>query len=278
MPVKVYKPTSAGRRDMTGYSFEELSKVKPDKSLLTDLRKRGGRNNKGRVTVRHRGGGHKRRYRLIDFKRNKLGMPAEVVSIEYDPNRSARIAKVQYEDGEKRYMIAPLGLQVGMTIMNGRDADLNVGNSLPLANIPVGQMVHNVELQPERGGQLARSAGTSIQILAKEGGYATLRLPSGEVRRVPENCMATIGQVGNTDHSNIKLGKAGRRRWMGWRPTVRGTAMDPASHPHGGGEGRSPIGMPAPKTPWGKKAMGVKTRRNKTTDRYIVRRRAKKRR
>lgn len=278
MPVKVYKPTSAGRRDMTGYTFEELTKVKPDKSLMTDLRKRAGRNNTGRITVRHRGGGHKRRYRIIDFKRNKLSVPGEVVSIEYDPNRSARIAKVLYEDGEKRYIIAPLGLQVGAAIMNGPDADLMVGNALPLVNIPVGQMIHNIELQPGRGGQMVRSAGTSAQLLAKENGYATLRLPSGEMRRVPDSCMATIGQVGNTDHSNIKLGKAGRKRWMGWRPTVRGTAMDPNSHPHGGGEGRSPIGMPGPKTPWGKPAMGVKTRRNKTTDKYIVRRRAKKRR
>lgn len=276
MAVKVYKPTSAGRRDMTGYSFEELTKgVRPEKSLLTDLRKHGGRNNTGRITVRHRGGGHKRRYRIIDFKRNKIGIPAEVVSIEYDPNRSARIAKVQYEDGEKRYIIAPLGLKVGMRVMNGPDADLTVGNALPLANIPVGQMVHNIELQPGRGGQMVRSAGTSAQLLAKEGGYAVLRLPSGEMRRVQEVCMATIGQVGNTDHSNIKFGKAGRRRWLGWRPTVRGTAMDPNSHPHGGGEGRSPIGMPGPKTPWGKPARGVQTRRNKVTDKYIIRRRGK---
>lgn len=278
MPVKVYKPTSAGRRDMTGYTFEELTKVKPDKSLLTDLQKRGGRNNTGRVTVRHRGGGHKRRYRLIDFKRRKFDVPAEVVSIEYDPNRSSRIAKVQYQDGEKAYIIAPLGLHVGMTVMNGPDAELTVGNALPMVNIPVGQMVHNIELQPGKGAQLVRSAGTSAQLLAKENGYVTLRLPSGEMRRVPEECMATIGQVGNTDHSNIKLGKAGRRRWMGWRPTVRGTAMDPASHPHGGGEGRSPIGMPGPKTPWGKPARGVKTRSNKRTDKFIVRRRGKKRR
>lgn len=278
MAVKVYKPTSAGRRDMTGYSFEELTNVKPDKSLMTDLRKHGGRNNKGRITVRHRGGGHKRRYRIIDFKRNKVDVSGEVVSIEYDPNRSARIAKVVYEDGVKAYIIAPLGLKVGMKIMNGPDADLNVGNALPLVNIPVGQMVHNIELQPGRGGQLARSAGTSAQLLAKEDGYATLRLPSGEMRRVLEVCVATIGQVGNTDHSNIKLGKAGRSRWLGWRPAVRGTAMDPNSHPHGGGEGRSPIGMPTPKTPWGKPARGVKTRRNKRTTQYIIRRRGTKRR
>lgn len=278
MAVKVYKPTSAGRRDMTGYTFEELTKkVKPEKSLLRQLRKKGGRNNTGRVTVRHRGGGHKRRYRIIDFKRNKVGMPAEVVTIEYDPNRSARIAKLQYEDGEKRYIIAPLGLKVGMRVMNGPDAELMPGNALPLENIPVGQMVHNIELQPGRGGQLVRSAGTSAQLLAKEGGYAVIRLPSGEMRRIPTTCMATIGQVGNTDHSNIKLGKAGRKRWLGWRPAVRGTAMDPNSHPHGGGEGRAPIGMPGPKTPWGKPARGVPTRRNKQTDKYIIRRRGKRR-
>ncbi|KAB2902809.1 MAG: 50S ribosomal protein L2 [Anaerolineae bacterium] len=278
MAVKVYKPTSAGRRGMTGYNFEELTKgVKPEKSLLTELKKRGGRNNTGRVTVRHRGGGHKRRYRIIDFKRNKLGIPAEVVSIEYDPNRSARIAKLLYEDGEKRYIIAPLGLKVGMTVMNGPDAELTVGNALRLQDIPVGQMVHNIELQPGRGGQMVRSAGTSAQLLAKEGGYAVIRLPSGEMRRVHDQCMATIGQVGNTDHSNIKLGKAGRRRWLGWRPAVRGSAMDPKSHPHGGGEGRSPIGMPGPKTPWGKPARGVPTRTNKVTQKYIIRRRGKRR-
>jgi large subunit ribosomal protein L2 len=264
---------------MTGYTFEELTPgVKPDRSLMTDLKKRGGRNNTGRITIRHRGGGHKRRYRIIDFKRKKLGVPAEVVSIEYDPNRSSRIAKIVYQDGEKAYIIAPLGLKVGMTIMNGSDADLTVGNTLPLVDIPVGQLVHNIELQPGKGGQMARAAGTSAQLLAKENGYATLRLPSGEMRRVPDGCMATIGQVGNTDHANIKLGKAGRKRWLGWRPTVRGSAMDPNSHPHGGGEGRSPIGMSGPKTPWGKPAMGVRTRTNKTTDQYIVRRRGTKRR
>jgi large subunit ribosomal protein L2 len=275
MGVKFYKPTSAGRRGMTGSDFEELSKVKPEKSLLVELRKRGGRNNTGRITVRHRGGGHKRRYRIIDFKRRKFGLAATVVSIEYDPNRSSRIAKLEYADGEKTYIIAPLGLKVGMSIMNGPGADLTVGNALPLLNIPVGQMIHNIELQPGRGGQLARAAGVSAQLLAKENGYATLRLPSGEVRRVPDSAMATIGQVGNTDHGNIKLGKAGRKRWMGWRPAVRGTAMDPNSHPHGGGEGRSPIGMAGPKTPWGKPAFGVKTRRNKTTNQYIVRRRSR---
>lgn len=278
MAVKVYKPTSAGRRGMTGSNFEDLTKgAKPEKSLMTELRKRGGRNNSGRVTVRHRGGGHKRRYRIIDFKRDKIGIPAEVVTIEYDPNRSARIAKLQYEDGEKRYILAPLGLKVGMRVLNGPDAELMVGNALPLQDIPVGQMVHNIELQPGKGGQLARSAGTSAQLLAKEGGYAVIRLPSGEMRRVHERCMATIGQVGNTDHSNIKLGKAGRRRWLGWRPTVRGSAMDPKSHPHGGGEGRAPIGMPGPKTPWGKPARGVPTRTNKVTEKYIIRRRGKRR-
>ncbi len=278
MPVKKYKPTSPGRRDMTGSTFEEITTSKPEKTLLVELKKRGGRNSSGRVTVRHRGGGHKRRYRLIDFKRNKVDTAAEVKTIEYDPNRSARIALVQYEDGEKRYIIAPLGLQVGDRLENGPAADIRTGNALPLRNIPVGSVVHNIEFQPGRGGQIARAAGTSAQVLAKEGKYATLRMPSGEMRLVSQDCMATIGQVGNTDHGNIKLGKAGRRRWMGWRPTVRGTAMDPNSHPHGGGEGRSPIGMPGPKTPWGKPALGAKTRRNKATDKYIVRRRGRKRR
>jgi len=277
MPVKKYKPTSPGRRDMTGSTFEEITRSKPTRSLLAQKRRRGGRNNMGRITVRHRGGGHKRRYRLIDFRRDKLNIPAKVESIEYDPNRSARIALLLYADGERRYIIAPLGLRVGDRVMSGVDADVRVGNTLPIRSIPVGSLVHNVELQPGRGGQLARAAGTSAQLLAKEGTYAQLRLPSGEVRRVHENCMATIGQVGNTDHGNIKLGKAGRKRWLGWRPTVRGSAMDPKSHPHGGGEGRSPIGMPGPKTPWGKPAMGLKTRRNKRTDQYIVRRRGKRR-
>ncbi len=277
MPVKKYKPTSPGRRDMTGYTFEEITKSKPEKSLLEELKKRGGRNNKGRVTVRHRGGGNKRRYRLIDFKRNKFDSPAEVVTIEYDPNRSARIALLQYGDGEKRYIIAPLGLRVGDRLQNGPAAEIRTGNTLPLRNIPIGTMVHNIEFQPGRGGQIARAAGTSAQLQAKEGKLAMLRMPSGEMRLVSQECMATIGQVGNTDHGNIKLGKAGRRRWLGWRPTVRGTAMDPNSHPHGGGEGRSPIGMPGPKTPWGKPAFGAKTRRNKATNKYIVRRRGRKR-
>ncbi|HMM27505.1 MAG TPA: 50S ribosomal protein L2 [Aggregatilineaceae bacterium] len=277
MALKKYKPTSPGRRDMTGASFEEITRTAPTKSLLQSKRRHAGRNNSGRVTVRHRGGGHKRRYRLIDFRRDKHGVAARVASIEYDPNRSARIALLVYADGEKRYIIAPLGLQVGDTIQSGPSAEIRVGNTLPIKAIPVGSLVHNVELYPGRGGQLARAAGTSAQLLAKEGTYAQLRLPSGEVRRVHEDCMATLGQVGNTDHGNIKLGKAGRKRWLGWRPSVRGTAMDPNSHPHGGGEGRSPIGMPGPKTPWGKPARGMKTRHNKRTDQFIVRRRGKRR-
>jgi large subunit ribosomal protein L2 len=277
MPVKIYKPTSAGRRDMTGHSFEEITKSKPERSLTEPIRKRGGRNNMGRVTVRHRGGGHKRRYRLIDFKRNKFDCRAQVSAIEYDPNRSARIALLQYEDGEKRYIIAPIGLKVGDTIGNGDLAILRPGNAMQISNIPVGTEIHNIELLPGKGGQLVRAAGVSAQLLAKEGTYAQVRLPSGEVRMIHERCMATIGQVGNTDHGNVKLGKAGRKRWMGWRPEVRGTAMDPRSHPHGGGEGRSGIGMAAPKTPWGKPALGKKTRVNKRTERFIVRRRGNRR-
>jgi large subunit ribosomal protein L2 len=262
---------------MTGHTFEEITRSKPYRPLLRDIRKRAGRNHQGRITVRHRGGGNKRRYRVIDFKRDKMDIPARVESIEYDPNRSARIALVLYADGERRYIIAPLGLQVGDTVVSGPDADVRLGNTLPIRAIPVGSLLHNVELEPGRGGQLARAAGTSAQLLAKEGSYAQVRLPSGEVRLVHENCMATIGQVGNTDHGNVKLGKAGRKRWLGWRPTVRGSAMDPNSHPHGGGEGRTPIGMPGPKTPWGKPALGMKTRRNKRTNRFIVRRRGKRR-
>lgn len=277
MPIKKYKPTSPGRRDMTGSTFEEITRSEPLRRLVRELRKRGGRNNLGRVTVRHRGGGHKRLYRLIDFRRDKLNIPARVEAIEYDPNRSARIALLLYADGERRYIVAPLGLRVGDTVVSGPNAEVRVGNAMPIRQIPVGTMVHNVELLPGKGGQLARAAGTSAQLLAKEGTYAQLRLPSGEVRLVHENCMATIGQVGNAEHGNIKLGKAGRKRWLGWRPTVRGSAMDPNSHPHGGGEGRSPIGMPGPKTPWGKPAMGVKTRRNKRTDKFIVRRRGTRR-
>ncbi|MBK8029785.1 MAG: 50S ribosomal protein L2 [Chloroflexi bacterium] len=277
MPIKVYNPTSAGRRGMTGHTFEEITKSKPERSLTEALRKRSGRNNMGRVTVRHRGGGHKRRYRIIDFKRNKFDSTASVLAIEYDPNRSARIALVQYEDGEKRYIIAPLGLKVGDRIANGELAEIRTGNALFIRDIPVGTMIHNIELLPGNGGQLARAAGVSGQLLAKEGIYCQVRLPSGEVRLVHERCMATIGQVGNTDHGNIKLGKAGRTRWMGWRPSVRGIAMDPGGHPHGGGEGRSGIGMPGPKTPWGKPALGKRTRRNKRTDAFIVRRRSKRR-
>lgn len=277
MPIKKYKPTSPGRRDMTASTFEEITRSVPLKKLASGMRKRGGRNNYGRITVRHRGGGHKRRYREIDFKRSKIGIPARVETIEYDPNRSARIALLLYADGARRYIVAPLGLRVGDTVMSGPQAEIRVGNTLPIRNIPVGTLIHNVELEPGRGGQLARSAGVSAQLLAKEGTYAQVRLPSGEVRMIHENCMATVGQVGNTEHGNIKLGKAGRRRWLGWRPAVRGTAMDPKSHPHGGGEGRSPIGMPGPKTPWGKPAMGRKTRFNKRTDKFIVRRRGKRR-
>ncbi len=278
MPVKVYKPTSPGRRGMTGYSFEEITTAKPEKSLMREKRGKAGRNNSGRVTVRHRGGGHKRAYRVIDFKRDKFDIPAKVRSIEYDPNRTARIALLVYADGEKRYIIAPLNIQVGDTLMSGRTAPLRDGNALPLSMIPVGTMVHNIELEHGRGGQLVRSAGTAAQIIGREDNYIQLRMPSGEMRKVPENCMATMGQVGNVDHANIKIGKAGRKRWMGWRPTVRGSAMDPKSHPHGGGEGRSPIGMPGPKTPWGKPALGYKTRKNKRTDKFIIRRRGEKRR
>ncbi len=278
MPIKVYKPTSPGRRGMTVSSFEEITRSSPEKSLIRPLKKRAGRNFRGKITVRHRGGGHKRRYRVIDFKRDKFGVPGRVASIEYDPNRSARIALIVYADGEKRYIIAPVGLMVGDMVMSGPDAEIRVGNALPINSIPLGSTVHNIELHVGKGGQLARAAGTSAQLLAKEGRYAQIRLPSGEVRLVSVQCMATIGQVGNTDHGNIKLGKAGRNRWLGFRPSVRGSAMDPASHPHGGGEGRSPIGMPGPKSPWGKPTLGYKTRRNKATDKWIVRRRGKKRR
>ena len=278
MPVKTYKPTSPGRRGMTGSTFEEITRTEPERSLLRPLRKRSGRNVHGRITVRHRGGGHKRQYRLIDFKRDKVGIPARVASVEYDPNRSARIALVVYADGEKRYIIAPLGLQVGDALMSGGDAEIRVGNALQLERIPLGTLVHNIELYAGRGGQMVRSAGTSAQVLAKEGDYVTLRLPSGEVRLVRKECMATVGQVGNVDQGNIKLGKAGRKRWLGFRPAVRGSAMTPRDHPHGGGEGRAPIGMPSPKSPWGKKTLGKKTRRNKATGKYIVRRRGKRRR
>jgi len=277
MPIKYYKPTSPGRRGMTASTFEEITRDSPERSLVRSLRKRGGRNSSGRITVRHRGGGHKRLYRVIDFKRDKLDVPGRVTSIEYDPNRSARIALVTYADGEKRYIIAPLGLMVGDMVLSGAKAEVRVGSTLPIANIPVGTTIHNIELHIGKGGQLVRAAGASAQLLAKEGQYAQVRLPSGEVRMVSVRCMATIGQVGNTEHGNINLGKAGRKRWLGIRPTVRGSAMDPHSHPHGGGEGRSPIGMPGPKTPWGKPALGYKTRRNKVTEKWIVRRRGKRR-
>lgn len=278
MAVKKYKPTSPGRRGMTSSTFDEITRSKPERSLIGGLRKRAGRNFRGKITVRHRGGGHKRLYRQIDFKRDKHNIPARVASIEYDPNRSARIALLVYADGEKRYIIAPMGLRVGDWIMSGSEAEVRVGNTMTLEKLPLGTMVHNVELKPGRGGQMARAAGTSAQLLAKEGKYATLRLPSGEMRMVPLTCMATVGQVGNVDHGNIKLGKAGRKRWRGFRPAVRGSAMNPNDHPHGGGEGRSPIGMPSPKSPWGKRTLGKKTRGSKPSDKYIVRRRAKRRR
>jgi len=278
MPVKIYKPTSPGRRGMSGFDFEEITKTKPEKSLLAPLRKKAGRNVRGKITVRHRGGGHKRRYRIIDFKRDKIGIPARVASIEYDPNRTARIALLFYADGEKRYIIAPLGLRVDDVLASGPEAEIRVGNALPIAKIPAGTLIHNIELKLGKGGQLVRSAGCSAQLLAKEGKYAHVRLPSGEVRLVHQACMATIGQIGNTEHGNIRLGKAGRKRWMGWRPSVRGSAMDPRAHPHGGGEGRSPIGMPSPKSPWGKPTLGKKTRKRKDTNKWIVRRRSKKRR
>ncbi len=278
MAIKVYKPTSPGRRDMMVSTFEEITPTEPERSLLAPLKKCAGRNVQGKITVRHHGGGHKRRYRIIDFRRDKLGIPGRVDSIEYDPNRTARIALVVYADGEKRYILAPQELRVGDTVMSGPTAEIRPGNALPLAHIPLGTMVHNVELYPGGGGQLVRSAGTAAQLLAKEGDYVQLRLPSGEVRRVLQRCMATVGQVGNVDHANIHLGKAGRKRWLGWRPHVRGSAMTPRDHPHGGGEGRSPIGMPGPKSPWGKPTLGYKTRRNKATDKYIVRHRVSRRR
>jgi large subunit ribosomal protein L2 len=278
MPIKLYKPTSPGRRDMSVSTFEEITETRPEKSLLRPLKKNAGRNFRGKITVRHRGGGHKRRYRVIDFKRDKFGVPGRVGTIEYDPNRSARIALVTYADGDKRYIIAPVGMMVGDMVMSGPAAEVHTGNALPISNIPVGSTIHNIELHVGKGGQLARAAGASAQLLAKEGRYAHIRLPSGEVRLVSVECMATLGQVGNTEHGNISLGKAGRKRWLGIRPSVRGSAMDPSSHPHGGGEGRSPIGMTGPKSPWGQPTLGYKTRRNKATDKWIVRRRGKKRR
>ncbi len=276
MAVKIYRPTSPGRRGMTGATFEEITKSKPEKSLLLTLKKRAGRNSQGRITVRHRGGGAKRKLRIIDFKRDKVGVPGRIAAIEYDPNRSARIALIYYADGEKRYILAPLGLSVGDTVKSGGDAEIKPGNTLPLKLIPSGTLIHNIELQKGKGGQLVRSAGMAAQIIAKEGKYALIRLPSGEMRRIHSDCLATIGQVGNVDHQGIKLGKAGRKRWLGWRPTVRGSAMSPRDHPHGGGEGRSPIGMPGPKTPWGKPALGYRTRKRKASDKMIVKRRGSK--
>jgi large subunit ribosomal protein L2 len=275
MAVKKYKPTTPGQRGMTGSTFEEITKSTPERSLIIRPRRRGGRDTSGRISVRHRGGGNRRYIRIVDFKREKRGIPAKVAAIEYDPNRTARLALLNYADGVKRYIVAPLGIKVGDTLLSGPQAEIRPGNCLPLANIPVGTMVHNIELKEGKGGQLVRSAGGSAQLLAKEGEYAQIRLPSGEVRLVRQACYATIGQVGNLDHSNIKLGKAGRNRHLGIRPTVRGTAMSPRDHPHGGGEGRQPTGMPGPKTPWGRPARGYKTRNNKRTDKYIVRRRSK---
>jgi len=273
--LKVYRPTSPGRRGMSGSSFEEITKDKPEKSLLLPLKKRSGRNNQGRITVRHRGKGAKRRFRIIDFKRDKTGVPGRVAAIEYDPNRSARIALIFYADGEKRYILAPLELNVGDTVMSGGEAEVKPGNTLPMKLIPSGSPIHNIELQKGRGGQMVRSAGTAAQLMVKEGDYVLVRLPSGEIRRIRSDCLATIGQLGNIDHQNIKLGKAGRKRWLGWRPTVRGSAMSPRDHPHGGGEGRSPIGLPGPKTPWGKPALGYKTRKPKASDKMIIKRRGK---
>ncbi len=272
MGLKVYKPTSPGRRGMTGSTFEEITKKEPEKSLVLPLKKKAGRNSQGRITVRHRGGGAKRKLRIIDFKRDKSSIMAEVVAIEYDPNRSANIALVQYTDGEKRYILAPLGLAPSDVICSGPDAEMKLGNALPLRRIPIGTMIHNIELKPGKGGQIVRSAGASAQVMGRDDSYVLVKLPSGEVRKILDRCMATIGQVGNVDHQNIHLGKAGRTRWLGRRPTVRGSVMSPRDHPHGGGEGKNPRGM-NPKTPWGKPALGHKTRRNKVSDRFIVKRR-----
>ena len=275
MAVKKYKPVTPGTRGMTGYTFEEITKSTPERSLLVPLRKSGGRNSYGRVTVRHRGGGHRRFIRVVDFKRDKRDIPAKVAAIEYDPNRTARLALLYYADGEKRYIIAPIELKVGDTVMAGVGSEIRSGNALPISSIPVGTLIHNIEVREGRGGQMVRSAGGAAQLLAKEGDFAQVRMPSGEVRLIHQVCYATIGQVGNLDHGNVKLGKAGRSRHKGIRPTVRGSAMTPRDHPHGGGEGRQPIGLPGPKSPWGKPTLGYKTRRNKKTDQYIVRRRSK---
>ena len=273
MAIKKYKPTTPGRRGMTVTDYSVLSKVEPERSLLEPMKKASGRNNTGRITVRHHGGGNRTKYRVIDFKRNKFDVPATVLTLEYDPNRSAHICLIQYEDGEKSYILAPDGLKVGDTVMAGPNADIKPGNALPMANIPVGTVIHNIELYPGRGGQLVRSAGNQAQLMAKENGYALVRLPSGEMRNVPVNCIATIGQVGNTAHENVNIGKAGRKRHMGWRPTVRGSVMNPCDHPHGGGEGRAPIGRSGPVTPWGKPALGYKTRKHHNrSDKLIVKR------
>ncbi len=274
MAIKSYKPTTPSRREMTVTDYSALSKVKPEKSLLEPLKKNAGRNSYGRITVRHRGGGNRRKYRIIDFKRDKFDMNATVMTIEYDPNRSAHIALLQYEDGEKRYILAPNGLNVGDVISSGTGADIKPGNALPLTSIPVGTFIHNVELYPGKGAQLVRAAGNMAQLMAREGDYALIRLPSGELRKVPVTCIATIGQVGNIDHENVNIGKAGRKRNMGWKPTVRGSVMNPCDHPHGGGEGKSPIGRPGPVTPWGKPALGYKTRaKHHRSDKFIVKRR-----
>ena len=274
MAIKKYNPTSPARRFMSVSTFEEITTTTPEKSLLEPLKKHAGRNSYGRITVRHRGGGNKRKYRVIDFKRNRDGIPAKVVSIEYDPNRTANIALLQYEDGVKTYILAPVGLQVGQTLMSGETADIKPGNTLMIKDIPVGTVIHNIELNPGRGAQMVRAAGNSAQLMAKEGDFAQVRLPSGEVRMVRMTCRATIGQVGNIDHENIRVGKAGKTRYMGIRPTVRGSVMNPNDHPHGGGEGKSPVGRPSPMTPWGKPAMGLKTRdKKKASDKYIVKRR-----
>jgi large subunit ribosomal protein L2 len=276
MAIKQYKPTSAGRRGASGYSFDEITKKHPEKSLTTSKKEHAGRNNRGKITVRHRGGGHRRKLRIIDFKRDKTGVPGTVAAIEYDPNRTSRIALIHYRDGEKRYILAPVGLQVGQSIQAGPAAEIKPGNALPLRNMPSGTQVHNIELIPGRGGQIVRSAGSSAQLMAKEEKYCLLRLPSGEMRRVPSDCMATIGQVSNVEHALVKLGKAGRARWLGRRPTVRGSAMTPRDHPHGGGEGKAPIGHPGPKSPWGKPTLGYRTRGKKPSDKLIVRRRYEK--
>ncbi len=275
MAVKKYKPTTPGQRGMTGYTFEEITKSSPERALTVSLGRHGGRNAYGRVTVRHRGGGNRRLVRQVDFKREKRGIPAKVAAIEYDPNRTARLALLHYADGEKRYIIAPLDLRVGDTLLSGPTAEIRPGNCLPIANIPVGTLIHNIELRAGRGGQIVRTAGGSAQLLGKEGDFAQIRLPSGEVRLIHQVCYATIGTIGNIDHSNVKLGKAGRKRHKGIRPTVRGSAMSPRDHPHGGGEGRQPIGLAGPKSPWGKPTLGYKTRKNPKTDQYIVRRRSK---